>query len=605
MANLSLAQLLELMETKDRKSDDGISSIAVGFSSDHARGSEPDLDQRRQNKVNGNFSHHNGNAEAISGPVSQGPILGHGLGSFQKIDVSCFKIDKPTLGSWYQVNGLACAGLVEEENDRQILYTRHQVVELWDNLDSFLEDRKQRAFSIFGSPGVGKSCEVWAWGFQNACNKNLDLLWVHVDKYATAVCVENRRDGVYRCEAGPSELAVILKNSQSKVVIFDGFERGMSLYEGCLIHLLPAEFPERKAMVVSSLGGGLEPKHIRMRLKRFRELEIEPWTQEEFLSACKNLRFFDSVSHCFDVDIEIDGLLPDSEKLKIVETLVKEKFFFAGASARWMFEHSIDEIQKTICSHLEKVSQFSSLMSFATGLRSAESYNHLLLKFRNVPDVFFVSQYAMDLALRRWGQGTDIKYAYSLAEKHKNPAFLGWVVQFDFFDQLKIVESLSQGQNKISVFDADKTSEEWTVNKVINFDSKAGKLNPDHWQVNNWMLPDTWNQAGYDAACLVLRRDGNLCLKIVQITKAKRHNLDLNVFASLIKSISDAIYAEICGIDVVILMPTGAVMPLLDLKGEGNLQLVEVGEGPKTWSKMREAENVVARYFKPYCKASA
>ncbi len=488
------------------------------------------------------------------------------------------------------------------ENDRQILYTRQQVVELWDNLDSFLQHSKERAFSIHGSPGVGKSCEVWAWGFQNACNKNLDLLWVHVDKYAPAVCVENRRDGVYRCQAGPIELAVILKNSKSKVIIFDGFEYGMSLYAGCIIYLLPGGYTERK-LVVSSLGSGLEPKHIRVSFDRFRELAIEPWTQEEFLSACKSLRFFDSVSDRFDF-VKTDKLLPDSEKLKIVETLVKEKFYFAGASARWMFEHSINSIQRVICSHLEKVSHFSSLMSFATGLRSAESCNHLLIKFRDVPDIFFVSQCAMDLALKRWSKGVDIKYAYSLAEKHKNPAFLGWVVQFDFFDQIRVAASLPHGQNKISVFDADETSEEWTVEKVINFDSKAMKLNPDHWQVNNWMLPMRWNQAGYDAACLVLRRDGNLCLKIVHITKAVQHTLDLNSFAVLIKSISDSIKAEIRGIDVVVLMLTGTAMPSFDLKEAGDLQSVEVGEGPKTWSKMREADYVVARYFKPYCKAS-
>ena len=217
----------------------------------------------------------------------------------------------------------------------------------------------------------------------------------------------------------------------------------------------------------------------------------------------------------------------------------------------------------------------------------------------------FVSQCALDFALRRWGSGTDIKYAYSLAEKHKNPAFLGWVVQFDFFDQIKIVASLTDGKNKISVLAPNETSEDWTVTKVIDFDSKAVVLNPDDWKVNHWMLPELSNQAGYDAACLVRRMDQKLCLRIVQITKAKQHSLDLNAFATLIQNVSKALKEEIPGMEVVILMPKGSTMPSLVLKGAGNLQFVEVGEGPSRWDKMKEDEMVFLRYFKQYCKASA
>ena len=108
-------------------------------------------------------------------------------------------------------------------------------------------------------------------------------------------------------------------------------------------------------------------------------------------------------------------------------------------------------------------------------------------------------------------------------------------------------------------------------------------------------------------ACLVPRTDWKLCLKTawVQITKAQQHSLDLNAFATLIQNVSKALKCEIPGMDVVILMPKGSMMPSLVLKGAGSLQLVEVEKGSSRWDKMKENETVSPRYFMPYCKASA
>ncbi len=537
--------------------------------------------------------------------AASGPILDQGgaSGSWKQISVPCVHSDGPKAGLSNEVNGLAGAGLRVWE-DTLMLFARKQVVELWNDLDLFLTEMglgEKKVFSTHGSPGVGKSCAVWAWCLQIAWQKQLEVLWVHVDKLTKATCIQKRGNDWCTCRASPSELSLILENSPAKVVAFDGYEYDMPLYKICLPHLLSEKYPERKIVIVTSLGAGLQPKHLGLRFEEFKQFEMEPWTLEQFLCACKSSAFFDSVRKYFDVD---ESRSPDAE---MVEALVKQKYYIAGASARWMFQNSTRDVKEIIRGLLEEFCDYTSLMTFTVGLQSSKSNNHLLLKFRDTggPKTFFVSQYALDCALQRWGSGTDIKYAYSLAEKHKNPAFLGWVVQFDFFDQIKIAASLTDGRNKIPVFAANETSEDWTVDKVIDFDSKALVLNPDDWKVNHWMLPELWNQAGYDAACLVPRTDGKLCLKIVQITKAQQHSLDLNAFATLIQSVSKALKCEIPGMEVVILMPKGSTMPSLVLKGEGNLQLVDSSEGCLRWDKMKEDRKVSPRYFKPYCKSSA
>ncbi len=108
------------------------------------------------------------------------------------------------------------------------------------------------------------------------------------------------------------------------------------------------------------------------------------------------------------------------------------------------------------------------------------------------------------------GKAIDVKYIYSLSKMHENPSFFGWVAQFDFFNQLKTVAYLSCEMNKISVFDSSHSKTEWTVSQVFYFDSKAEMYYPDKWKVGHWMLLESWHQAGYDAACLILRNDGRL-----------------------------------------------------------------------------------------------
>ncbi len=85
-------------------------------------------------------------------------------------------------------------------------------MELWAELDSFSTNDSQLAFSIHGSPGVGKSSETWAWA-SNAWKEKKNVLWVHVDKLSPAVCVQ------------------CMKDSEADIVILDGYEHGMHPYD--------------------------------------------------------------------------------------------------------------------------------------------------------------------------------------------------------------------------------------------------------------------------------------------------------------------------------------------------------------------------------------
>lgn len=504
---------------------------------------------------------------------------------------------KPTLDSWFHVSGLNPAGLGYPGHDSRVLFARKQVVMLWDSLDAFLSTPNHQIFSIYGGPGLGKSTEVWAWACQKAVSQKVDLLWVHVEKRSLAKCVESRQGSLFTCKANKEQVRKIISETKAKIIIVDGLRRNISQFDGD-VEFLP--HPDSKHVVVSSLSANVSPSDYGTDYSTFTTLELEPWTLEQYLSACGSIDFLKSV-HCFVLKFEE---LSDQEIFEDAKKLVKEKFYYAGASARWMFNLSKEDIEREISDCVLKVSNFNNLMEFTSGARRGESQNHLLMSFSSgsMKQVFFVSQCALDSCLQKWPEGTDIKYAYSLARKHKNPAFLGWVVQFDFLDQIKTCLSLSSDKRKIMVSGLDGNQEEWAVSGVTEFDAQAAGFDANEWKPGQWMIPTCWNQAGYDAACIIEKPNGALYLKAVQITRAKVHTLNVNAFANLIRKVSSAIEKEIPGLEIVFLLPMDVPQPDLRPEGEGNLATVQVGEGPGTWEKMKEVDQVVFRRFQQHCK---
>lgn len=483
------------------------------------------------------------------------------------------------------------------EYDSRVLYARKEVGTLWDSLDAFYENKSQVLYAVNGAPGIGKSCEVWTWMCHKAVEE--DILWIHMNQGAKSKCVKSTAGRFFGCSVNPGQLPRIVLESNAKMIVVDGYTNETSK----LLIASDAQFEileAKKVLFVCSQAVSFTPARFGLHARQIGGLELPPWVLDQYLRACESIRFLKSI---FEWPLDTSS----SDEKKIVQDakrLVNEKFYYAGASARWMFEYDVEGIKQEIKYYIAKANNYSSLMAFATGPRSDYSLNHLIMNIQNKDrnELFFVSQCALDLCLQQWNNGTDIKYAYSLARKHKNPAFLGWVVQFDFIDQIRRLSMGSQRResaNKLGVYDMEGVVEEWLVSGVTDFDSTASNLDGEGWQKGHWMLPILWNQAGYDAASLCETDSGCRYLKIVQITRGKAHNLKIGVFANLLRQVGDALGKEIHGVEIVILMPAEADRPKLNPEGEGLLESVRVGNGLTTWQKGKESDQVIYRCFLP------
>jgi hypothetical protein len=121
-----------------------------------------------------------------------------------------------------------------------------------------------------------------------------------------------------------------------------------------------------------------------------------------------------------------------------IEAWIKEKYFYAGASARWMFAEKILQIKELILEKVNRVSNIKNLLDNFQGSELKDNPNHLLMTYpgREKQLNFFVSQYALKLLLEHSNDISCVKHAYNFALLFSNPSFLGWVVEFDFIHKL-------------------------------------------------------------------------------------------------------------------------------------------------------------------------
>jgi len=93
------------------------------------------------------------------------------------------------------------------------------------------------------------------------------------------------------------------------------------------------------------------------------------WTWEEYVNACGEDSFRQS----------IDKML-DTNSTDFMERL-EEKYFFAGACARWMFFLNTQQVIDEIETHISRIHSTSELLSGLQGNQSQMAVNHLITNY--------------------------------------------------------------------------------------------------------------------------------------------------------------------------------------------------------------------------------
>jgi hypothetical protein len=512
---------------------------------------------------------------------------------------------RPAVKSWFKVNNLMCAGL-GLTNDEKLLFARDECVKLWSELDEI-----ECGMILQGPPGVGKSTEVWAWACHQAIALKKSVLWVHVDEAMRPLCAMlTPKSCSWNC-LDSDQLRRLMKTSDVDILIFDGY-KSTDKCKKAVSFLFPSvgALPQnRKGIVISSAAAGLNPLHFGALSRKIRDINFSPWALTSYFEACENKDFFEYVSGTFE------GIM-DASQLTIAERVayVKEKYYYAGASARWMFECSVREIIEMVERLLNKVDNFRSLLEGARGPQAKETSNHLLMMYRTSSQfqTFVVSQYVLKQLLSKSKDKTDIHSAYYLALVHENPAFLGWVVEFDFIQTL--LNSVSPvGGNKLVLYENQQRRNLWQVTSITSFDPLTPFEEP--WDFNQYRRPIKWNQGGYDAVGLVLVA-GKRVLRFIRVTQGETHKLKLRFFSELAGMFQNATDSgtnagrPIDGVEICIVLPrfegrSLSDFPDIEVEDCGQLSHYNVGGSSAKWSCTNEAKQMRSLHFEASCPSFA
>ena len=96
--------------------------------------------------------------------------------------------EQPETNSIFFLGGLNFAGVVKRGLSEKLFFFRAEAATLWKELDLFKSDvAEKKGLRVLGSPGVGKSLEVWAWLCCQSLNyaggeDKVFALWVHIFK---------------------------------------------------------------------------------------------------------------------------------------------------------------------------------------------------------------------------------------------------------------------------------------------------------------------------------------------------------------------------------------------------------------------------------------
>lgn len=152
----------------------------------------------------------------------------------------------------------------------------------------------------------------------------------------------------------------------------------------------------RLGIVVSSVGGLRGNLDVVLANLNAKMHKVDSWSLEEFLEVAKNETFWKSVKAKFEKYQEMTR-----------QDLVRSKFFYAGASARYMFDFTVTEVKKKYNEAFKNVTSLQDLILFNAGV-SSKPMIHRLISVRD-DVVGFVSEYvAQQLTLKYGINAVDI-----------------------------------------------------------------------------------------------------------------------------------------------------------------------------------------------------
>ena len=155
-------------------------------------------------------------------------------------------------------------------------------------------------------------------------------------------------NGCYSCQGGNTEMGVLegmTRKINVDVLILDGYDSDIPTKDlVSAVFQVPRVQETRKGVIVQSVAAGLILESFAELRRAVRIFEVGPWTLDSYVQSCLNNDFFKSVQP----NLEESPLSEEIVSQVQVKSLIEENFYYAGGSARWMFDYTVWEIQDRV-----------------------------------------------------------------------------------------------------------------------------------------------------------------------------------------------------------------------------------------------------------------
>ncbi len=410
------------------------------------------------------------------------------------------------------------------------LFMRTENVKIANKLDDFWKS-ENISFMLQGPPGVGKTKETLLWILNKlAKNQGLVAAWIRLEKISPAgggpapmvvfILEQDREDpaGVHFeriDEVTIDDLRSVLTEYVCKVVVFDNVNEQN---KNPMLHIRAGK--EQKVIVACSL----QLKHDAS-LSNEVSYTANGWTLSEYLDACTNNEFYESVKSNLRTDEFTEEDMNDLNDTDMRTDIVTAKHHIAGGSARWMFQFSADDLldpagvdANCIEHHLARASLEQIIAGFRQD-RSITEVNHMMTRIDGKPTI--VSQYMANCMTQKHGEALVRSARHLLGDS--NPAMDGILMEMEFI--LRLGRSTAVKEETVDLImeaNTDPRPVFASGRTVVRFRLKTFVDQLLALCDGDWMVPSVFNNGGFDCVQYL-----GTVLIFVQITRSATHSFKL------------------------------------------------------------------------------
>jgi len=425
---------------------------------------------------------------------------------------------------------------VFDVDDDIVLHRRQAVAKLYKKLD-----RVAKAL-VKGPPGCGKSTCMFARALTSARDEGIQVLWIALDGRKLFVIrnslIEEYKIGKFDLWTDLADLIELDDHLTSEHIYVDQCQLNHQKGNGEDARLLQslvqysAKVKSRRIFAITSDGSN---NLNRSGFAMDNVVGLEPWTIEEYIVVLKNPHALEKFARSLCLQE-----IPERE----LEKKIKLKFYFAGISARFFFDKTIEKIRTTVLCHLSKVASYDNLYNGNTGNASSEAVNHL--SYEENQSLRLSSRFIADKLLDR-GRISPRTFTSMALNLGSQPNRGGIGVLFELYTLAVVSRDRWNPMREIRAFHKNKLPYciptpiiPQTNRQILHYSARSEA----EIYLQSWYKPFKPTNPGFDAffafgTCRShTKRLEELVIVFIQVTCGKEHDLNPQDFASAAMSIS-------------------------------------------------------------------